>query len=61
MPTAYSLPALAKIHSLTLPPVEKVVEELKKLGYKASRTHYCGFCVKTDADRDEVVKILEKG
>ncbi|AAB90427.1 tRNA (guanine(10)-N(2))-dimethyltransferase [Archaeoglobus fulgidus] len=57
-PTAYSLPALAKIHSLTLPPTDVVVEELKKLGYEASRTHYCGFCVKTDADRDVVVKIL---
>ena len=59
-PPAYSLPALAKIHSLTLPPTDVVVEELKKLGYEASRTHYCGFCVKTDADRDVVVKILER-
>ncbi len=57
--TAYSLPALAKIHTLTLPPAESVVGELKKLGYEASRTHYCGFCIKTDADRDEIVKILE--
>ncbi|WP_456328704.1 tRNA (guanine(10)-N(2))-dimethyltransferase [Archaeoglobus sp.] len=60
VPTAYSLPVLAKIHSLTLPPAESVVEELKKLGYEASRTHYCGFCIKTDADRDEVVRLLEK-
>uniref|UniRef100_A0A7C3RD05 tRNA (guanine(26)-N(2))-dimethyltransferase n=1 Tax=Archaeoglobus fulgidus TaxID=2234 RepID=A0A7C3RD05_ARCFL len=59
VPTAYSLPALAKIHSLTLPPAGIVVEELKNLGYEASKTHYCGFCIRTDADRDEIVKILE--
>ena len=60
LPLTYNLQRLASMTRLTVPPTLKVVESLRENGYRASRTHYCGFCVKTNADVNEIIKIMEK-
>lgn len=60
VPMAYNLQRLASIANATVPPTLEVVERLRERGYAASRTHYCGFCIKTDAEVGEVLEIIKK-
>ncbi|MDI9645759.1 MAG: tRNA (guanine(10)-N(2))-dimethyltransferase [Archaeoglobales archaeon] len=58
LPTAYSISHIAKRLRISPPSTEKLIEKLEELGYKASRTHYCGFCFKTNAEIEEIEKII---
>ncbi len=60
VPTVYNLQRLASIARVTVPPTLRVVEELRKAGYTTSRTHYCGFCIKTDAGVADIVETMKK-
>ena len=42
------------------PRIESVIAKLQEEGFKATRTHFCGTAVKTNAGFDEVKKIIGK-
>lgn len=56
--TSYNIQNIAQKLKVSTPPIQKVVEKLKELGFKASRTHYCGYCVKTDADVENIKDVV---
>ncbi len=41
-----------------VPPLERVIEELKAHGYRASRTHLNATAIKTDARIDEIAELM---
>lgn len=57
-PLAYSLPKICSVLSRSVPPTMEVVEKLRSRGFIASPAHYCGYCVKTDADLENIVDII---
>lgn len=57
-PLAYSLPKICSAISRSVPSTKEVVEKLRTRGFKASAAHYCGYCVKTDAELKEIVEVL---
>ncbi len=58
VPYTYNLQYLAQRLNVRTPKTTYVVNKLVELGYKASKTHYCGFCIKTDADINTLKEIL---
>lgn len=59
-PLAYSLPRICSITRSSVPPTLDFVEKLRKKGHLASIAHHCGYCVKTDAEIEEIEKILKQ-
>ncbi len=59
LPFYYDLHYLARVVKIKLPKMEEFIAELKKQGYKAGRTHFCPTAVKTDANYEQVVKMLK--
>ncbi|MET1123786.1 MAG: tRNA (guanine(10)-N(2))-dimethyltransferase [Archaeoglobaceae archaeon] len=57
-PTVYNLQRIAQRLKVNTPKTDEVVERLREMGYEASKTHYCGFCVRTDAEIEEVEKVI---
>ncbi|MEM0203318.1 MAG: tRNA (guanine(10)-N(2))-dimethyltransferase [Archaeoglobaceae archaeon] len=57
-PLAYNLPKICSTISRSVPSTKEVVEKLRSLGFRASPTHHCGYCVKTDADLKTILEIL---
>ncbi len=56
----YDLHALAKKGEISsLPKIEKLIEEIKKTKYKASRTHFSLTAIKTDMSKEEFLKCLK--
>jgi tRNA (guanine26-N2/guanine27-N2)-dimethyltransferase len=51
---------LAKAIGRSPPPVEKVITSLQKMGYAASRAHYSGTALKTDAPADVLIRVLRE-
>lgn len=58
-PFYYDLHYLAKVAKIKLPKMEKLMEKLKKNGFKAGRTHFCPTAVKTNAGYEEIAKMLK--
>ncbi|NLX50386.1 MAG: tRNA (guanine(10)-N(2))-dimethyltransferase [Methanospirillum sp.] len=60
LPTAthYDYHVLAKRLGLSPPPIGAVLARLEKAGYRASRAHYAGTAVKTDAPLEEMYGTL---
>lgn len=58
--TAYNLQMIASRVKGRAPSTTKVIEKLVAMGYSASKTHYCGFCVKTNADIAELYGIIRQ-
>ena len=56
--TFYDYHVLAKREGVSPPPIGTVLERLRKEGYRASRAHYAGTAVKTDAPLDAVLGAL---
>ncbi|MCS7121619.1 MAG: tRNA (guanine(10)-N(2))-dimethyltransferase [Archaeoglobaceae archaeon] len=56
--TSYDVQRVAQKLKISTPPIQSVVEKLRGLGFKASRSHYCGNCVKTDASLDDLSEIV---
>ena len=56
--TFYDYHVLAKREGVSPPPIGTVLERLRKEGYRASRAHYAGTAVKTDAPLDAVLRAL---
>ncbi|WP_202319169.1 tRNA (guanine(10)-N(2))-dimethyltransferase [Archaeoglobus neptunius] len=57
-PTTYNLQQIASRATKEVPPTSKVVEKLIEIGYRASKTHYCGYCIRTDADVDVIYRLI---
>jgi tRNA (guanine26-N2/guanine27-N2)-dimethyltransferase len=55
---AYNLHAIARRLRISSPKVENVVEALRSAGFMASKTHYSGLIIKTDAEMDEIEKTV---
>jgi len=57
-PLAYSIPKICSLISKAAPSTADLVDKLKNIGYMASPVHYCGYCVKTNAEIEKIIKIL---
>jgi tRNA (guanine26-N2/guanine27-N2)-dimethyltransferase len=55
----YDYHRLTKNWKISPPPLEQVISSLQKEGYAASRAHYSGTALKTDAPLDEIRKIFD--
>jgi len=51
---SYDYHQLAKFYRVSPGPITSVIEVLKKEGYAASRVHYSGYCIKTDAPLERI-------
>ena len=58
VPVAYSIQQLASRMGMRAPKTEDVVSSLREMGYEASGTHYCGYCIKTDAEVEDVRRVI---
>lgn len=58
VPFHYDLHNVCRRLRTAPPPVEKIIGELRELGYAASRTRFSGTSFKTDAPLEEVEKII---
>ncbi|MCF7872140.1 tRNA (guanine(26)-N(2))-dimethyltransferase [Candidatus Woesearchaeota archaeon] len=56
----YDIHTLAKGKEGTLPKFETIIKKLEEKGYKASRTHFRDTAIKTDAPKEEVIKLIKK-
>ncbi|MEA1994248.1 MAG: tRNA (guanine(10)-N(2))-dimethyltransferase [Euryarchaeota archaeon] len=57
-PFYFDLHKLAKKHKFTLKKTDTVINELRELGFRASRTHFSSTGVKTDADISSLLPIF---
>lgn len=57
---AYNLITLAKFLKTNIPPVNDVLECLRRAGFKASRTHLAPQYVRTDADHQVLLKCVSR-
>ncbi len=57
-PFYYDLHAVCRAMSISPPPIARVLERLRELGYEASRTVLCGTGLRTDAGIDELREVL---
>ena len=62
LPTSshYDYHALAKRAKVSPPPVEEVICSLREHGYQASRAHYSGTALKTDAPAREIISVIAR-
>ncbi|MDI9610951.1 MAG: tRNA (guanine(10)-N(2))-dimethyltransferase [Archaeoglobales archaeon] len=58
LPFSYNLQKLCSKIGRSVPPTEEFIRRLKAEGFKASSTHYCGYCIKTDADLGDLRRLL---
>jgi len=58
VPFYYDPHRLAKTYKFDLKKIDLVLEELKKMGFQASRTHFSRTGIKTDADLLSLLKIF---
>ena len=49
---------LAKKYGINPLGIEKIIEALSSQGFTASRTHFCPYCIKSDAQPSEIASIL---
>lgn len=50
----------SELNLKTIPKHEKIIEELTKKGYNATKTHFSDTSIKTNAKKQEIKKILKK-
>jgi tRNA (guanine26-N2/guanine27-N2)-dimethyltransferase len=58
IPFHYDLHNICRRLRAAPPPIEKVIRELRELGYAASRTRFSGTSFKTDAILEDIEKII---
>ena len=56
--SAYNVQEIARRLGVQTPKVSKVVEKLREVGYKASKTHFSGLCIKTNAGAEDVKRAI---
>ncbi|MCK4928225.1 MAG: tRNA (guanine(10)-N(2))-dimethyltransferase [Methanosarcinales archaeon] len=60
IPTYYDQHWLCKQNKISAGPIDELVEVLTSAGFNASRTHFAGTGFKTDADLDNINKLLHQ-
>ncbi|MEM2121221.1 MAG: hypothetical protein QXU20_01000 [Candidatus Woesearchaeota archaeon] len=60
VPFTFNTHLLAKKHKLNLIPLEKIIRNLKENGFEASRTHFEGNSLRTNAELKDVLKAMNK-
>lgn len=58
-PFYYDLHSMCRSLKVEVPPMGKILEALRAMGYSASRTHFSPIAVKTDADASVLREILK--
>jgi len=60
LPTSshYDYHALAKRGKVSPPPIDEVISSLRQHGHRASRAHYSGTALKTDAPAREIISVI---
>ena len=58
VPFHYDTHALARKNGLEVRKIGKVIEKLRELGYRATRTHFSPTAIKTDAPFEEVLNAM---
>ncbi|MEM2727378.1 MAG: tRNA (guanine(10)-N(2))-dimethyltransferase [Archaeoglobaceae archaeon] len=59
LPISYNLQKICSILGRSVPATNDFVEKLRSEGFKASATHYCGYCIKTDAELEDIKRLLK--
>lgn len=54
----YHIPTIASQLNISTPPLKRIIERLKEVGYEAYRTQFSPQGIKTNASREEVKRIL---
>ncbi|MBP1927487.1 tRNA (guanine26-N2/guanine27-N2)-dimethyltransferase [Methanolinea mesophila] len=54
----YDYHRLAKFEGISPPPIDQLLERLRERGYLATRAHYSGYAIKTDAPLDILLAAL---
>ena len=57
-PFYYDIHKLAKLYKFDLKKIDSVIDDLREIGFKASRTHFSQTGIKTDADLSSLLKIF---
>ena len=60
IPWSYDIQKLTKNIGIPIPPLDEISQHLREIGYKFSKTHFSGSCIKTDAPIEEIYSILAK-
>ena len=58
VPWSYDIQKLTRNIGSPIPPLNLLLEELKKVGYNSSKTHFSGSCIKSEAPEKEIHEIL---
>jgi len=60
IPFHYDLHHVSRAINASPPSMNTLIEEMRNLGYNISRTRYSGTSFKTDADIEEIKKIIRR-
>jgi tRNA (guanine26-N2/guanine27-N2)-dimethyltransferase len=60
IPWSYDIQKLTKKTGTPIPSLNLVSDQLRDIGFKFSKTHFSGSCIKTDAPEKEICGILAK-
>jgi len=60
IPWSYDIQKLTKNIGIPIPPLDEISKHLREIGYKFSKTHFSGSCIKTNAPIEEIYRILTK-
>lgn len=55
----FDIHKIAEEKKLDIPKMQKIIDQLKKNGFKSSRTHFSPYGIKTDANSEEIIKIMK--
>ena len=58
LPIAYNIHDIARGLGVKIPKMDLIIEKLRENGFLASRTHYSGFCIKTNANTKDIKEVL---
>ncbi|MHA1947332.1 MAG: hypothetical protein ACXAC6_00320 [Candidatus Hodarchaeales archaeon] len=60
IPWSYDIQKLTKKTGIPIPSLNLLSDRIRDIGYKFSKTHFSGSCIKTDASEKEIRGILAK-
>jgi len=60
IPGFYDYHSIAKVHKIKLEPIRSVISNLTIAGYEASRTHFMGTGIKTEANINELLRVMKE-
>ncbi|MBU5575265.1 MAG: tRNA (guanine(10)-N(2))-dimethyltransferase [Candidatus Aenigmarchaeota archaeon] len=59
IPFYYDIHKIAKLNKINIHKIEKIIQELKNVGFLASRSVFCSTGIKTNAKLNELIKIMK--